>query len=87
MDAVISIDYFKSILPKGLSFNQARQWLIDNGIIGPKAKAGKNVRAPIIKIITVRTTGIIAKYQLSTVLQVVGTVVGEIRLCLMSWII
>ncbi len=39
MDAVISIDYFESILPKDLSFNQARQWLIDNGIIGPKANA------------------------------------------------
>lgn len=39
MDAVISIDYFESILPKDLSFDQARQWLIDNGIIGPKANA------------------------------------------------
>ena len=39
MDAVISIDYFENILPKGLSFNEARQWLIDNGIIGSKAKA------------------------------------------------
>ena len=39
MDAKISIDYFKSILPKGLSFNEARQWLIDNGIIGPNAHA------------------------------------------------
>lgn len=34
MDAVISIDYFKSILPEGLSFNAARQWLIDHKIIG-----------------------------------------------------
>jgi hypothetical protein len=33
MDAVISIDYFESILPKGLSFEQSKQWLIDNGII------------------------------------------------------
>lgn len=41
MDAVISIDYFEDILPKGLSFNEARQWLIDNNIIG----TGKNVKA------------------------------------------
>lgn len=34
MDSVISIDFFDSILPKGLSFNEARQWLIDNNIIG-----------------------------------------------------
>ena len=27
-------DYFENILPKGLSFNEAKQWLIDNGIIG-----------------------------------------------------
>jgi hypothetical protein len=33
MDAVISIDYFKDILPEGLSFEQSKQWLIDNGII------------------------------------------------------
>jgi hypothetical protein len=39
MDAVISIDYFENILPKGLSFNEARQWLIDNNIIGSGAKA------------------------------------------------
>lgn len=39
MDAVISIDYFENILPKGLSFNEARQWLIDNGIIGQDAKS------------------------------------------------
>ena len=39
MDAVISIDYFESILPKGLSFTQARQWLIDNKIIGSDADA------------------------------------------------
>ena len=39
MDAVISIDYFENILPKGLSFNEARQWLIDNNIIGSRAKA------------------------------------------------
>lgn len=40
MDAVISIDYFDHILPKKpMSFEQKRQWLIDNGIIGEGAKA------------------------------------------------
>ncbi len=39
MDAVISIDYFKNILPEGLSFNEARQWLLDNKIIGDDATA------------------------------------------------
>ena len=39
MDAVISIDYFENILPKDLSFNEARQWLIDNSIIGQGAKS------------------------------------------------
>ena len=39
MDAVISIDYFENILPKGLSFNEARQWLIDNNVIGQGAKS------------------------------------------------
>jgi len=34
MDAVISIDYFEDILPKGLSFDEAREWLIKNKIIG-----------------------------------------------------
>ena len=34
MDAVVSIDFFESLLPHGLSFNEARQWLIDNNIIG-----------------------------------------------------
>lgn len=35
MDAVISIDYFMDIIPKGLQHNflKAKQWLIDNGII------------------------------------------------------
>jgi hypothetical protein len=33
MDTVISIDYFDDILPKGLSFAQAKQWLVDNGVI------------------------------------------------------
>ncbi len=40
MDAVISIDYFDYILPKRpMSFEQKRQWLIDNNIIGENAKA------------------------------------------------
>lgn len=40
MDAVISIDYFDYILPKRpMSFEEKRQWLIDNGIIGEHAKA------------------------------------------------
>lgn len=34
MDAVVSIDFFESLLPHGLSFNEARQWLIDNDLIG-----------------------------------------------------
>lgn len=33
MDCVVSIDYFRDILPKDLSFEQAKQWLIDQGII------------------------------------------------------
>jgi len=35
MDAVISIDYFKDIIPPGIfyNFNKAKQWLIDNDII------------------------------------------------------
>lgn len=39
MDAVISIDYFENILPKGLSFNEARQWLVDNNVIGQGARS------------------------------------------------
>ena len=39
MDSVISIDYFQDILPKNLSFNEARQWLIDHNIIGEHATA------------------------------------------------
>ena len=45
MDAVISIDYFENILPKGLSFNEARQWLMDNKIIG---NTGSGVKANTI---------------------------------------
>lgn len=37
MDAVISIDYFQNILPKNLSYNEARQWLLDHKIIGEGA--------------------------------------------------
>lgn len=37
MDAVISIDYLQDILPKNLSYNEARQWLLDHNIIGEKA--------------------------------------------------
>lgn len=37
MDAVISIDYFQDILPKNLSYNESRQWLLDHNIIGEKA--------------------------------------------------
>ena len=37
MDAVISIDYFQDILPKNLSYNQARQWLLDHKIIGKES--------------------------------------------------
>lgn len=37
MDAVVSIDFFESLLPHGLSFNEARQWLIDHNIIGDNA--------------------------------------------------
>jgi len=29
MDCIVSIDYFNDILPEGLSFEQAKQWLID----------------------------------------------------------
>jgi len=39
MDAVVSLDYFEDILPKNLTFNEARQWLIDNHIIGENARA------------------------------------------------
>lgn len=37
MDAVVSIDYFYDILPKNLSYNEARQWLLDHNIIGENA--------------------------------------------------
>lgn len=43
MDAVISMDYFDEVIFKGkmsdMSFNEKRQWLLDNGVIGKGAKA------------------------------------------------
>lgn len=40
MDAVISIDYFEHIIPKNLkTFDEQKQWLIDNNIIGENANA------------------------------------------------
>lgn len=44
MDAIISIDYFEHIIPKGMSFDQARKWLFDNKIIGN----GSDVKANTI---------------------------------------
>ena len=40
MDAVISIDYFMHLIPKDIRYNfeKARQFLIDNKIIGPNAE-------------------------------------------------
>ena len=40
MDCVLSIDFFKHIIPEGLSFEKARQWLIDNKIISGRLKDG-----------------------------------------------
>lgn len=42
MDAVISIDYFEHIIPKGMSFDQARKWLFDNNIIGNRIDVKAN---------------------------------------------
>lgn len=42
MDAVISIDYFEHIIPKGVSFYQARKWLFDNKIIGNRSDVKAN---------------------------------------------
>lgn len=41
MDAVISIDYFIHLVPKDIrnNFDAARQWLIDNKVIGSEATA------------------------------------------------
>lgn len=41
MDSVVSINLFKHIIPnyKKMTFRQARQWLIDKGIIGQNAEA------------------------------------------------
>lgn len=41
-DAVISIDYFEHIIPKGMSFDQARKWLFDNNIIGNRSDVKAN---------------------------------------------
>ena len=40
MDSIISIDFFKDIIPdyKNKTFEQARQWLIDHKLIGKDAK-------------------------------------------------
>ena len=39
MDAVVSIDFFEKIIPnyENLSFEEAKQWLLDNNIIGENA--------------------------------------------------
>ena len=42
MDAVISIDYFEHIIPKGMFFDQARKWLFDNNIIGNRSDVKAN---------------------------------------------
>lgn len=42
MDAVISIDYFEHIIPKGMSFDYARKWLFDNKIIGNRSDVKAN---------------------------------------------
>ena len=42
MDAVISIDYFEHIIPEGMSFDQARKWLLDNKIIGNRSDVKAN---------------------------------------------
>lgn len=42
MDSVISIDYFEHIIPKGMSFDQARKWLFDNNIIGNRSDVKAN---------------------------------------------
>jgi len=40
MDAIVSLDYFKDIIPKSIkTFKDARKWLIDNKIIGNDADA------------------------------------------------
>ena len=40
MDAVVSLDYFKDIIPKSIkTFKEAREWLIKNKIIGIDAEA------------------------------------------------
>ena len=40
MDAVISIDFFEKVIPgyENMTFEQARQWLIDHKLVGDEAK-------------------------------------------------
>ena len=40
MDCVLSIDFFANIIPENLSFEEARQWLIDNKVISGRLKDG-----------------------------------------------
>lgn len=40
MDCVLSIDFFANIIPENLSFEEARQWLIDNKVINGRLKDG-----------------------------------------------
>ena len=41
MDCVLSIDYFSNIIPPNLSFEEARQWLIDNKVISGRLSNGE----------------------------------------------
>ena len=41
MDCVLSIDFFKNIIPPNLSFQEAKQWLIDNKIISGRMSSGE----------------------------------------------
>ena len=40
MDCVLSIDFFANIIPENLSFEEAKQWLIDNKVISGRLKDG-----------------------------------------------
>jgi hypothetical protein len=50
MDCVLSIDFFAGIIPENLSFEEAKQWLIDNKVISGRLKDGtwSNADASII---------------------------------------
>ena len=50
MDCVLSIDFFANIIPENLSFEEAKQWLIDNKVISGRLKDGtwSNADASII---------------------------------------